>query len=160
MGRISEEERAGNEHAIRAAMDRVLAGLLRPGQRCDLKTLAQEAGVPRTGFYPRKTPDGSVRPGPYEHLAHEFQRRLDAQQKAGTIADPRAAQIERLKSEVETLKARLATREAAITELTEFKTRALSQLAAQHAEIEHLRSQANGQLGTVRQLLSHPQPPM
>ncbi|WP_217576289.1 hypothetical protein [Streptomyces sp. GbtcB7] len=145
MGRITDEERARNEQAIRAAMDRVLSGQLRPGRRCDLKTLAQEAGVPRTGFYPRKTPDGSVRPGPYQHLAREFQRRVDAQQRAGTIADPRAAQIERLKRVIESLKMRLAAQEATIAELTEFKTLAIGRIAAQQAEIEHLRSQTSNE---------------
>ncbi|MFF3577877.1 hypothetical protein [Streptomyces mirabilis] len=44
MGRNTDEERARNEQAIRAAMDRILSGQLRPGRRCDVKTLAQEAG--------------------------------------------------------------------------------------------------------------------
>ncbi|WP_225812181.1 hypothetical protein [Streptomyces spinosus] len=44
------------EEAIRAAMDRLLRGELPPGGRCNLKTLAAEAGVTRTGFYPKKGP--------------------------------------------------------------------------------------------------------
>jgi hypothetical protein len=152
MGRITEEERSRNERAIRAAMDRVLSGQLQPHQSCDLKTLAQEAGVARTGFYPRTNADGSVRPGPYQHLAREFQRRLAALQETGTIADPRAAQVERLKDEVEELKARLARQESVINQLTEFKQRAISRLAAQRAEIEHLRPSPQGPMTVVRSL--------
>lgn len=149
MGRITEEDRAHNERAIRAAMDRVLSGQLQPHQRCDLKTLAQEAGVARTGFYPRKNADGSARPGPYQHLAREFQRRLAALQQAGTLADPRAAQAERLKHEVKKLRARLARQESVINQLTEFKQRAISQLAAQYAEMEHLRSTSDSPTATI-----------
>lgn len=39
---------------------------------CDLKTLAREAGVARTGFYARTDPQGNQRPGPYQHLAESF----------------------------------------------------------------------------------------
>ncbi|MFD3658868.1 hypothetical protein [Streptomyces sp. NPDC058620] len=72
MGRISDTDRTRNEAAIRAAMDRLLRGELPPGGRCDLKTLAAEAGVTRTGFYPKKDRNGSVREGPYQHLSDEF----------------------------------------------------------------------------------------
>ncbi|MGW4982305.1 hypothetical protein [Streptomyces mirabilis] len=58
-GRITDEERARNEQAIRAAMDRILSGRLRPGRRCDLKTLAQEAGNFEGGCSP---PRASVTP--------------------------------------------------------------------------------------------------
>lgn len=90
MGRISDSDRARNEEAIRAAMDRMLRGELPPGGKCDLKTLAMESGITRTGFYPKKNRDGTTRPGPYQHLAEEFERRLTALQQAGEIVDPRA----------------------------------------------------------------------
>jgi hypothetical protein len=45
------------------------------------------AGVTRTGFYPKKNRDGSSRPGPYQHLAEEFSRRLLALEAAGEIVD-------------------------------------------------------------------------
>lgn len=64
MPRISTETRTRNEEAIRAAMDRLLRGELPPGGRCDIKTLAAEAGVPRTGFYAKRNRDGSDRRGP------------------------------------------------------------------------------------------------
>jgi len=92
MPRISDADRARNEEAIRAAIDRLLRGELPPGGKCDLKTLPAEAGVPRTGFYPKKNRDGTSRPGPYQHLAEEFERRLQTLQEAGQIVDPRAAQ--------------------------------------------------------------------
>ncbi|WP_328690081.1 hypothetical protein OHA74_13080 [Streptomyces phaeochromogenes] len=153
MGRISDSDRARNEDAIRAAMDRLLRGELRPGGKCDLKTLALESGVTRTGFYPKKNRDGTTRPGPYQHLAEEFERHLVALQQAGEIVDPRTAQIERLKAQVAELKDRVAKRDEALAELTAFKTLAHSRIAAQHAEIERLREQT-ASLGNVRRLPS------
>ncbi|MFJ7592322.1 hypothetical protein ACIQZO_34140 [Streptomyces sp. NPDC097617] len=158
MGRITEETRVRNEEAIRAAMDRLLRGEVPPGGRCDLKTLAIEASVTRTAFYAKKDRDGTARPGPYQHLAEEFERRLKALQDAGTLPDPRAAQIERLKVINAELKQRVEDRDAEIEKLTAFKQLALSRIAAQHLEIEHLREDlaqrpdSAGPVGVVRQL--------
>ncbi|MEV4019785.1 hypothetical protein AB0J35_55815 [Nonomuraea angiospora] len=123
-------------------MDRLLKGDLPPGGGCDMKTLAAEAGVTRTAFYAKKNRDGTARPGPYQHLAEEFERRLRAHQEAGQVFDPRIAQIERLKTQVADLKERLTKRDATVAELTAFKNLALSRLAAQHDEIQRLREQA------------------
>ncbi|MEU0721774.1 hypothetical protein ABZ498_31925 [Streptomyces lavendulocolor] len=139
MARISDETRRDNEAAIRHVMDRLLAGDVPAGSKCDIKTLAAQAGVARTGFYPKKNRDGSPRPGPYQHLAEEFERRLAGLRETGVIPDPRAAQIERLKEQVSGLKERLAARDAQIDGLTDFRGRALSQIAAQRMEIERLR---------------------
>ncbi|MGW4382757.1 hypothetical protein [Kitasatospora sp. NPDC004531] len=139
MARINEETRTRNEEAIRAAADRLLRGELPPGGKCDLKTLAAEAGVTRTGFYPKKNRDGTERPGPYQHLAEEFERRLAALQDAGEIVDPREAQITRLKADNADLRGRVTRLDARVTELVEFQTLAVSRIAAQHEEIERLR---------------------
>ncbi|MFC1410767.1 hypothetical protein ACEZCY_16400 [Streptacidiphilus sp. N1-12] len=144
MARISDDARSRNEDAVRAAMDRLLRGELPPGGKLDLKTLAAEAGVTRTGFYPKANRDGSTRPGPYQHLAEEFERRLKALQAAGEVLDPRDAQIARLKAENEALRTRVAARDATIETLTAFRTTAVSRLAAQHAEIERLRNALEG----------------
>ncbi|MFD6181407.1 hypothetical protein [Streptomyces goshikiensis] len=72
MARLTEEDKARNEAAIRAAVERVLSGHLPVGGKADLKTLAALAGVTRTGFYPKKNRDGTARPGAYQHLAEEF----------------------------------------------------------------------------------------
>ncbi|GAA0699338.1 hypothetical protein GCM10010193_62670 [Kitasatospora atroaurantiaca] len=160
MGRISEETRASNEASIRAAMDRLLRGDLSPGGKCDLKTLAAEAGVTRTAFYPKKARDGSERSGPYQHLAEEFERRLKALQDAGDIPDPRAAQIERLKTANAELEKRVKDRDRVIAELTAFKQLALSRIAAQHLEIDRLRGdlarrpELAGPVGVVASLLT------
>ncbi len=151
MARLTEEDKARNEAAVRAAMERLLSGDLPPGGKCDLKTLALLAGVTRTGFYSKKARDGSERPGAYQHLAEEFERRLRALQDAGEIIDLRAAQIERLKEENAQLRKRIADRDAQLAELTEFKTLAISRLAAQHDEIERLRERAVS-AGNVRSL--------
>lgn len=140
---LTAEQRHRNEASIRAAMDRLLGGQPPPSGGCDLKTLAREAGVSRTGFYSRTDPKGNQRPGPYQHLAEEFQRRLAALHEAGTIPDPRELQISRLKTENSALRERIQARDEQITEFTEFKERALSQLAAQHQEILRLRQTTN-----------------
>ncbi|MEU3050816.1 hypothetical protein ABZ705_30680 [Streptomyces sp. NPDC006984] len=142
--RTSDDQRRQAEERIRAAMDRLLRGEVPPGGRCDIKTLATQAGVNRTGFYPKEG-----RPGPFQHLAEEFTRRRDLLQQAGTIPDPREAQITRLKEEIISLRRRLDERDTEVQELADFRQRAISQLAAQHLEIESLRQQlSNG---------SHPQ---
>ncbi|MFF2787661.1 hypothetical protein ACFVT6_12955 [Streptomyces sp. NPDC058049] len=151
MPRITEDTRNRNEASIRAAMDRLLTGDLPPGGKCDIKTLADQAGVSRTAFYPKKNRDGTTRLGPYQHLGEEFERRLRTLQEAGQITDPRAAQIERLKAQVAELKERVTRRDEAVAELTEFKTLAISRIAAQHHEIERLRAQARP-VGNVRSL--------
>ncbi|MFF4644390.1 hypothetical protein [Streptomyces sp. NPDC001389] len=140
MGRISDETRSQKEESIRSAIDRLLRGELPPGGKCDLSTLAAEAGVTRTAFYPKKNRDGTVRPGPYQHLADEFERRLKLLHEAGTVVDPRTAQIERLKAVNSSLEDRLAKQNTEIAELKEFKQLALSRIAAQHLEIERLRA--------------------
>ncbi|MCX4406149.1 MULTISPECIES: hypothetical protein [unclassified Streptomyces] len=68
-------------------------------------------------------------------------RQLGELRAAGETADPRDAQVERLKQQVEGLKKRVAARDEQLAELTEFKTLAISRLAAQHDEIERLRTQ-------------------
>ncbi|WP_434593628.1 hypothetical protein [Streptomyces sp. A5-4] len=141
MARLTKDDKARNEAAIRAAMEHVLAGNLPPGGKCDLKTLAALANVTRTGFYPKKARDGSERPGAYQHLAEEFERRVKQLQDAGEIVDPRAAQIERLKTQNAELRERVAKRDEELLKLTEFRALAISRLAAQHDEIERLRKQ-------------------
>lgn len=139
MARISDDTRRRNEEAVRAAMDRMLRGELPPGGQLDLKTLAGEAGVSRTAFYAK-----GDRPGPYQHLAHEFERRVAALRDAGTVPDPREAQIERLKTAEADLRRRLKEREDEIAKLKEFKEQALSQIAAQYTEIQRLRRTTSG----------------
>jgi hypothetical protein len=135
MGRLSDQDRERNEASIRAAMDRLLRGQIPPGGKCDIKTLAAASGVTRTGFYPK-----GDRRGPYQHLAEEFERGLTGCHATGDIPDPRDAQIARLKDENTTLKARLATTQSTVEELSGFKTLAISRLAAQHDEIQRLRT--------------------
>ena len=140
--RITADQRAVNEDRIRAAIDRLLRGDIPPGGRCDIKTLAREAGVDRTAFYGKR---------PYAHLREEFERRLHALGQAGEQPDPRDAQISRLKDEVARLKERLALSAVAIGELTDLRAQALARLAAQHDEITRLRS-AVGARGNIRSL--------
>ncbi len=130
MGRISAARRQANEQRIRTVMDRMLRGELPPGGKCDVKTLAAEAGVDSTAFYGTR---------PYAPLRVEFERRLEALQQAGEGPDPREAQITRLKHEVAVLKERLAQAEDSIAQLTDFRAQALARLAAQHDEITRLR---------------------
>lgn len=129
--RITAAQRVQNENRIRAAMDRLLRGEIPPGGNCDIKTLASQAGVDRTAFYGNR---------PYAHLRTEFEGRLQQLQNSGQTPDPRTAQIQRLNTEVDKLRHRLAQANTTIGELTDFRTRALARLAAQHEEIKRLRT--------------------
>ncbi len=140
--RITADQRAANEDRIRAAIDRLLHGDIPPGGRCDIKTLAREAGVDRTAFYGDR---------PYAHLREEFERRLRMLGQAGEQPDPRDAQITRLKDEAARLKERLAQSAATISGLIDFRAQALARLAAQHDEIARLRQQS-GETAKVRRL--------
>jgi len=129
--RLSRQQLADNEAKIRTAMNRLLNGDIPPGGKCDIKTLGGAAGVDRTAFYGSR---------PYARLRAEFEQRLSELLDAGERPDPRDAQITRLIDEIQGLRQRLASREAGIAELTEFKIQALSCLAAQHHELQQLRA--------------------
>ena len=139
--RISAAQRIQNENRIRAVMDRLLRGETPPGGSCDITTLAREAGVDRTAFYGTR---------PYAHLRTEFEHRLRQLQHAGQTLDPKTAQIERLKAEVDKLRTSLAQANSTIEELSDFRTQALARLAAQHDEILRLRASANPETGVAR----------
>ena len=132
--RITAAQRTENENCIRAAMDRLLRGEVPPGGNCDIKTLAREAGVDRTGFYGAR---------PYAYLRAEFEDRLQHLQQAGQTPDPKAAQIDRMKTDISKLKDRLAQADQKITDLAGFRSQALARLAAQHEEIIRLREAAS-----------------
>ena len=144
--RITTAQRIHNENRIRAAIDRLLRGEIPPGGNCDIKTLALEAGVDRTAFYGNR---------PYAHLRTEFEHRLQQLQQAGETPDPRVAQIERLKAEVDKLKTNIALANSTIQDLTDFRSRALNQLTAQHDEIIQLRA-ANHPTTAVTRLPKRP----
>ncbi len=139
--RLSPQQRQYNEMRIRAVMDRLLGGDLPPGGKCDIKTLAREAGTDRTAFYGTR---------PYARLREEFETRLAVIHQAGDTPDLREAQINRLKTQITTLKERLARQGTAITELTDFKAQALSRLAAQHDELTRLRRDIQHAAGVRR----------
>ena len=84
----------------------------------------------------------AIGPGPYQHLAEEFERRLATLREAGEIPDPREAQIGRLKELIEHQRGRNAALEAQVAELVASKQSAVSRLAAQHEEVLRLRQVA------------------
>jgi AcrR family transcriptional regulator len=137
---LSSQQRQQTEGRIRAAADRLLRGDLPPGGRCDIKTLAATAEVSRAALY--RT---------YPHLKDDFEQRLAQARAAGQVTDPREGQITRLNQEIQQLRQRLADREAVIAELTDFRTRVLSRLAAQHHELTQLQDRA-AQPGNLRVL--------
>lgn len=63
--RTSAEQRRHAEQQIRAAADTLLRGDLPPDGKCDITTLARQAGISRAALY--RT---------YPHLKEEFERRL------------------------------------------------------------------------------------
>jgi hypothetical protein len=117
-----------------------------PDGKCDVTTLARQAGVSRAALYRS-----------YPHLKEEFERRLAAVHASGTGPDLRDAQTARLKAQNDELRHKLAERDAAIRDLRQFKELALSRLAAQHDEITRLGRQAiPSTAGNVRGLTSRP----
>jgi hypothetical protein len=140
--RISAEQRRHTEQRIRAAADSLLRGDLPPDGNCDITTLARQAGISRAALY--RT---------YPQLKEEFERRLAALHAGGTTPDPRDAQVTRLKTHNDELRQRLTDRDAAVRDLEQFKTLAISRLAAQHDEISRLRRHAvTATSGNVRTL--------
>ncbi|MER8073061.1 hypothetical protein ABTZ59_32830 [Streptomyces sp. NPDC094034] len=101
------------------------------------------AGVPRATLYRA-----------YPHLKAEFDRQRQAAHEAGPQAEPRLAQIERLKAEVATLRERLSSKNVELDALKEFQATALSRLAAQHDEITTLRRQLDAT--PVASVRAHP----
>ena len=145
--RITAAQRIHNENRIRAAMDRLLRGEIPPGGNCDIKTLALSAGVDRTAFYGTR---------PYAHLRAEFEHRLQQLQQAGETPDPKTAQIEYLKTQVEKLKNSLAHANSTIQELTDFRSQALARIAVQHDEILRLRTANDPAAGITRLASNRP----
>ena len=140
--RTSPEQRRQAEQRTRAAADALLRGDIPPDGKCDITTLARQAGISRAALYRS-----------YPHLKEEFERRLAALHGSGTAPDPRDARITQLKARNDELRQKLADRDAAIRDLEQFRTRALSRLAAQHDEISRLRRQATlAAAGNVRSL--------
>ncbi len=144
--RTSPEQRRQAEQRIRAAADALLRGDIPPDGKCDITTLARQAGVSRAALY--RT---------YPHLKEEFERRLAAVHASGTAPDPRDAQITLLKAQNDELRHKLADRDSALRDLKQFKVTALSRLAAQHDEITRLRRQSiPAKVGKIRSLTPPP----
>lgn len=139
--RISAVQRLQNENRIRAAMDRLLRGEIPPDGNCDVKTLARAASVDRAAFYGDR---------PYAYLRIEFEQRLRQAQLDGHTPDPKAAQIERLRADLDKLKTLLAQATTIIDQLTDFRTQALARLAAQHEEILRLRAATDPKTNVAR----------
>lgn len=128
--RLSPQQRHASETRIRQAMDRLLRGDLPPGGKCDITTLARQSGIDRTAFYGTR---------PYARLREGFENRLHVIRQAGNAPDPRDAQIARLRDEIQALRERLTRHQETTAETADFKTAALSRIAAQHDEITRLR---------------------
>ena len=131
--RISAAQRVQNENRIRAAMDRLLRGEIPPGGGCDIKPSLRR---------PASTAPPSTATAPTHTYA------LNSKTDSGNCStptktpDPKTAQIERLKAEIDKLRSRMAHANSTIEELTDFRTQALARLAAQHEEIQRLRTAA------------------
>ncbi len=77
-----------------------------------------------------------------------FERRRDQLRDAGAIADPRDAQIDRLKQQVHQLKQRLSAKEQQYTELTAFRIQALGTVSRSVFLARHAGLRSGG-MGTV-----------
>lgn len=141
--RLTRQQLLDNEAKIREAMTRLLSGDIPPGGKCDVKTLARQAGIDRTAFYGSR---------PYARLREEFEQKLhELGQTHDEQPDPRDAQVTRLKNEITRLRERLAESASTITGHTEFQIQALARIAAQHDEITRLRHDLQ-RAATIRRL--------
>ncbi|HET8658821.1 MAG TPA: hypothetical protein VFM55_07455 [Micromonosporaceae bacterium] len=146
--RVSDEQHRRTEQRIRATADALLRGELPPGGKCDISTLAQQAGISRAALYRS-----------YPHLKAEFEQRLHQLRTDGQIPDHREDQIAKLKTHNAELKQRIARKDATLSDLEEFKTQAISRLAAQHDEIHRLQTASRTPGTNVRSIHSrHPAP--
>jgi hypothetical protein len=145
--RTTDAQRRDIEERLRCAARALLRGDLPPGGKADITTLTQMAGISRAALYRS-----------YPHIKAEFGRQLAGLRAAGHAPDPRDAQIHRLKHQNAELKRRINDGETALAELGQFKTLALSRLAAQHDEIQRLRRTAEAATlkAPVRQLHARP----
>lgn len=130
---MTGDRQADAEARIRTATAQLLGGDLPDGLKCDVQSLCILAGVPRATLY--RT---------YPHLKAEFDHQRNAAQDNGKQPDPRLARIDRCKTEINDLRARLSDRDREISELKRFRDTALSRLAAQHEEITALRAELHG----------------
>jgi len=128
---VPDGKRQQAEQRVRAAAAALLAGDIPAGGRCDISTLARQAGISRATLYRS-----------YPHLKEQFEHDMAAAAAAGGHPDPRDAQIARLKAENAALKTRCAGQDQAVTVLQDQRTLALSRLAAQYDEIQRLRAAA------------------
>jgi len=142
---VPDDKRQQAGQRIRAAAAALLAGDIPAGGRCDISTLARQAGVSRATLYRS-----------YPHLKEQFEHDMAAALAAGGHPDPRDAQITRLKAELAACKTRCAGQDQTITALQDQRTLALSRLAAQHDEIQHMRAAAAAGTGNVRALRTAP----
>ena len=94
---VPDDKRQQAEQRIRAAAAALLAGDIPAGGRCDISTLARQAGVSRATLYRS-----------YPHLKEQFEHDMAATLAAGSHPDPRDAQITKLKAELAALKTRCA----------------------------------------------------
>ncbi|MFE4957051.1 hypothetical protein ACFRCW_23895 [Streptomyces sp. NPDC056653] len=124
---MASERHAQAEARIRVAMEQLLGGNIPEGLRCDIKSLSILSRVPRATLY--RT---------YPHLKQEFEQRLGRVRETGGEPDPRV-QIDRLTEDVARLRGRIARMSQELSEAEDFRTTALSRLAAQHEEIVSLR---------------------
>jgi uncharacterized coiled-coil protein SlyX len=100
---------------------------------------------------PKWTAPPSTAPAPTPTSAKSSSIVCKVLREADEIPDLRVAQIARLKNDIDALKQRLTGRDQTIAALNDFKTEALSQLAAQHDEITRLRGAVTAS-GNVRRL--------
>ncbi|MDN5732505.1 MAG: hypothetical protein L0H14_11885 [Yaniella sp.] len=118
------------ENRIRAAIQTLLAGEIPNGMNRDITSLCALAGVPRATMY--RT---------YPHLKAIFEEQRSHLQDAAPTTNADGETYQKIRSEKDKLQLKLATMTNKVHELENFKSTALSRLAAQHEEILRLRSQ-------------------
>ncbi|MGY3567724.1 hypothetical protein [Sinomonas sp. RB5] len=118
-GKSPSESTERNQRRFLAAADRLLGGRAEASDgQLTLKSLADEAGVPRVYLYR----------GEYKPIAEDFLRRAELARLADENPDRRAAQIELLRTELGEAKNRLEAARKKLVEVHEQIRRAASQI--------------------------------
>lgn len=122
-------DRLQAEERIRAAIKTLLGGEVPPGMNRDITSLCALSVVPRATMY--RT---------YPHLKAEFEEQRSRLYETASSPVHKAERHQELQSEKDRLQRKLAEMTSKVHELEDFKSTALSRLAAQHEEILRLRA--------------------
>ncbi|KQP01950.1 hypothetical protein [Leifsonia sp. Leaf264] len=129
-----------NQRRLRDAAERLLAGRATVSNgKLTLKSLAEEAGVPRPYLYRAE----------YKSIAEDFEEQTLRIQMRGTSPDPRVAEIEHLRSELAKVRGRAKRHHDDLVEARKDVKKAATQIAYLTEQTRALREELNAAQNVV-----------